>query len=366
MPCTAKYGTATVIWNGDGSAPGDVPDGAYHWRIVAANGDRPLVDYDGSPAGVQGSLFVNGVPEVVEMIPDPGLVGMSRNTAVTVRFDEPVAVNESTFRLLAPGGSVVAATVSFDDATLTARLVPESPLNPLTWYTVSLAGMTDLQQTAVPPPSWAMRFGTGPASYTPHCSLVMPTKVVIGAKTTRMNFSIASNCRTNAADHAYWNFVHATKGGGWELRFESADLRYPNWYLDWPDGAPMGAWALRSAGAERADGIELPQNSATVQAKYASRIAAGVTRTSNSLSWAVTATQWSGSKHAWSPRPKVTVGLFHLPTGGTTWKYVKSVTTTSTGKATVALSSLKTGSYRLSVGETPTVWASYSTPVRGR
>ena len=45
---------------------------------------------------------------------------------------------------------------------------------------------------------------------------------------------------------------------------------------------------------------------------------------------------------------------------------MKSVTTSSTGRAPVTLGSPKAGNYRLMVAETPTVWASYSTAVRGR
>jgi hypothetical protein len=370
VPCgLTQYGATTVEWNGlvwNGSILRYVLDGTYSWRIVATNGDRPLVDYDGSTSGVGGTLIVDSPPDAIKMVPGPGSYGAALGTGVSVTFDEPVTdVSGTTFQLLRPDGTTVPGSVTYNAGSRTATLKPSAPLSPLTRYTVTVSGITDLRGNPVPRPAWAMAFSTGPASTASHCSLVLPSKIVVDAKSVDMDFRIASNCTTNGADHAYWDLRHTDTGSGWAFRFESADLVHPNWYVTWPDTAPMGTWSLKPVEAERADGIPLPQNSAVIQAKFGSRLSTTVTRTSTALSWAVTATQWSPTKHAWNVRPRVSVGLFHLPTGSTTWKYVKSVTTSSTGKATVTLGSPKSGSYRLTGAETATVWASYSTPVRG-
>jgi hypothetical protein len=84
------------------------------------------------------------------------------------------------------------------------------------------------------------------------------------------------------------------------------------------------------------------------------------------LTWTVTAQQWSGRTSSYVGRSKVNLGLFHQKNASSPWTYVKSVTTTSTGKATMTMATPKTGNYRLMVGETPTVWASYSTTIKGR
>jgi hypothetical protein len=365
VPCAGnQYGVATAEWNGSGATSAHVPDGTYTWEIAAANANGTLVDYDGSAAS--GTVIVDGPPGAVQFAPARNSYRVPLDTSVAVTFDEPVTdVDAGTFRLLDPDGSAVPGEVTYDEANRRVSLDPTAALEPLTWYTVSLAGITDLRGNPVPEPSSPIAFATGPAANVPHCALTMPTKVVIGAKTTRTNFGVASNCRTNAADHAYWNLL-ADSGGGWNLRFEADQLQYPSWYLDWSDLVPLGRWTLRPVEAERADDIPLPQNTAVLQVKYASRLAAGVTRTASSLSWSATATQWSGAKHTWVARPKVSVGLFHLAPGSTTWKYVKAATTSSTGRATVTLGSPRSGSYRLTIAETPTVWAAYSTAVRER
>ena len=368
VPCTsAANGAATVEWSGRGAGAETVEDGTYGWRIVAANGDRPLVDYDRSTSALGGTLTVDSPPRPTVFAPEPGAVAVAQTTEVGLSFDEPVTGVDSTSLQLrrAADGVAVPSSVDYDAPTRTATLTPVDPLSPLSRYSVTTnGGIVDLQGNPVSLPEWS--FSTGTTSTANACSLVMPTKVVVAARSVDADVRVATNCSANGAEHAYWDLFHPGRNYGWGLMFEEADLAHPNWYITWRDFDPMGVWTLVPVEAEQADGNPLKQNSAVVKVKYGSRLTTKVTRTRTALSWAVTATQWSGVKHGWNTRARVTVGLFHQPPGSTTWKYVKSVKTSSTGRATVTLGSPKAGNYRLVVGETPTVWAAYSTPIRGR
>jgi hypothetical protein len=197
------------------------------------------------------------------------------------------------------------------------------------------------------------------------CSVVMPTKVAIGAATVTTPIRVASNCAANDVDMAHWGLEHSSGRGYTPLDFV-VSVGDTSQRLQWFDDDPMGTWTTAPEAARTAADDMLTQNRATTRIKYASRLATRVTRTSKGLSWAVTATQWSGRSHAYVGRPRVSVGLFHKATGSTTWKYVKAVRTSTTGRAKVSLGALKPGSYRLSVAETPTVWAAYSSSVRGK
>ena len=53
---------------------------------------------------------------------------------------DPATITSSTFTLADPNGALIAATVSYNALTQTATLVPNSPLNPSTTYTVNIAG----------------------------------------------------------------------------------------------------------------------------------------------------------------------------------------------------------------------------------
>ena len=207
-----------------------------------------------------------------------------------------------------------------------------------------------------------------PAQAAVQCGLIVPTKVVINKQTTPSDMSLTSGCYSNQADFANWDYVHSGSGFHFDNDFTTEQLAESQyWTWPWPDAAPMGRWVSTPRGSEQADGDPLSQNTAVTYVKYGSKLTATVTRTGTSkITWAATATQWSGRSHKNVARPGVTVGLFHQTKTGAAWTYVKSAKTSSTGKATVSVGSPKTGNYRLVVAETPTVWAAYSTTIKGR
>jgi hypothetical protein len=196
------------------------------------------------------------------------------------------------------------------------------------------------------------------------CTIILPTKVVVTAETVTSPVKFGSNCAASETDVAGWDLNHSA-GYVDTIVFAAEEFADGVSSTDWFDVDPMGRYVIAGAGAYRADETEVTQNSRVALVKYGSRLVTTVTRTRTGLSWAVTAQQWSGRSHAYVARPRVTVGLFHQTSTSAAWKYVKSVTTTSTGRATVSLGTTKTGNYRLVVAETPTIWASYSKSVRG-
>jgi hypothetical protein len=196
------------------------------------------------------------------------------------------------------------------------------------------------------------------------CSVVMPTKVTISAATVTTPIRVASNCAANGVDMAHWGLEHPS-GAYTPLDFVVA-VGDTSQRLQWFDDDPKGRWTTTGEDARTGDGDPRVQNGAVTQVKYASRLSTRVARTRTGLSWQVTARQWSGAAHAYVSRSRVVVALFHRAPGATSWKYVKAVRTTATGRATVSYRGPKAGSYRLAVAETPSVWASYSPSVRGR
>ena len=208
-----------------------------------------------------------------------------------------------------------------------------------------------------------------PAQAAVQCGLVTPTKVVIDARYVGAPMRLTTGCYQNEADHASWTLKHET-GWGDTIAFRdvvSGTDRGKGFYFHpFHDDKDMGRFLLSPVEAETADGTSLTQNSATILVKYAARLSAPVTRTDHGLTWSATATQWTPIGHTWRVRPGVRVGLFHQPTSSSAWSFVKSVQTSSTGRATVSVSSPKAGNYRLVVGETPTVWAAYSRTIKGR
>ena len=84
-------------------------------------------------------------PTVTGTSPADGATGVSTGASVTGTFSEPINVSSltsSTFTLTPAGGTPVPATISYDDASRTARLAPADALKPGTSYTAALRGGT--------------------------------------------------------------------------------------------------------------------------------------------------------------------------------------------------------------------------------
>jgi hypothetical protein len=200
------------------------------------------------------------------------------------------------------------------------------------------------------------------------CSLSVASKVVIAAEVVRSPVRLADDCTVNGADHASWDLVRGGAVLG-SLDFRSEDLAegVTAGTMTWFDADPKGVYTSRAVGAATGDGGALGQNSPVTTVKYASRLVTHITRARTGvLTWRTTAQQWSGRAHGYVGRPRVRVGLFHRTSTTAPWRYVKSATTTSRGAATLTMTVPKRGYYRLAVGETPTIWSSYSRTVRGR
>ena len=82
-------------------------------------------------------------PVVTSTSPVDGESGVAIFAPITATFNEAIdsaTVNSSTFELTDSGGALVAATVSYDAATRTARLTPSSPLELAAVYTATVRG----------------------------------------------------------------------------------------------------------------------------------------------------------------------------------------------------------------------------------
>jgi hypothetical protein len=204
------------------------------------------------------------------------------------------------------------------------------------------------------------------ASAAVECGLIVPKKVIIDANAVMMPMTLTSGCFTNGAEYANWDYIHSGGAGAFEVDFGTEDLQRGNrdFGLTWYDDIPAGTWHLDPNHSQAGD-TELSQNFATTQVQFGSKLTADVTRSRTKLTWAATATVWSGPKDRYVARP-ATIAVFHQAKTGAPWTYVTSVKAARDGKATVSVSAPKSGNYRLAIAETRTVAAAYSRTIKGR
>jgi len=89
-------------------------------------------------------------PIVTSQSPAANETGVAVASTVAVSFSEPVQANTIVFVLKDSGGNTVPATVAYNDATWTATLTPNAPLNNSATYTASVSGARDAAANLMP------------------------------------------------------------------------------------------------------------------------------------------------------------------------------------------------------------------------
>jgi hypothetical protein len=133
-------GLATQIESGPLSSVADGQNGVY----AGSAGIFPTQSYQSSNYFVDVEVISSGdpvPPAVTATTPASGATDVARSTSVTATFSRrlnPSTVTTQSFTLTGPGGSAIAAAVSYNDSTRTVTLTPSSLLAYGTTYTATL------------------------------------------------------------------------------------------------------------------------------------------------------------------------------------------------------------------------------------
>jgi hypothetical protein len=133
-------GLASQVVAGPLRSVADGQNGVYaatagQFPTLSWNSSNYFVDLEVVPEGDPGP------PAVIARSPVPSATGVARTTDVRAVFSRPVepsSIDASTYKLRAPGGALVAAAVTYDDASNTAILTPTSPLAYTTTYAAEI------------------------------------------------------------------------------------------------------------------------------------------------------------------------------------------------------------------------------------
>jgi hypothetical protein len=107
---------------------------------------------------------IAATPAVTAQSPTPAATNVATTTAVKATFNESVVASSISFVLKDASGTVVPATVAYDNTTFTAILTPSAALATSTTYTATVSGAKDASGNVLPSPvSWSFTTEAAPA-----------------------------------------------------------------------------------------------------------------------------------------------------------------------------------------------------------
>ncbi len=148
-------GLINAVTTGNLTALADGTDGANGVYVYSQNSAFPTDSYQSSNYWVDVVFDTTATditaPEIVEVVPVNAAALVNISTAVKATFSE--SINQSSllnkFELRDNSNALIAGTVSYNNATKSATLVPNSPLNYAATYTAKvLGGVQDLAGNA--------------------------------------------------------------------------------------------------------------------------------------------------------------------------------------------------------------------------
>ncbi|MCU1501179.1 MAG: glycoside hydrolase [Ilumatobacteraceae bacterium] len=121
-----------------------------------------IKDVSGNPITTTSWTFSTGPrPVVTTMGPASSATAVSRTTAVTATFSEAITGVTGNFSLKTAAGAAVPASITYNASTMTATLVPSTPLAANTKYTATLtSNIKDAVTNAINPTSWSFTTGS--------------------------------------------------------------------------------------------------------------------------------------------------------------------------------------------------------------
>lgn len=221
-----------------------------------------------------------------------------------------------------------------------------SALPPGTGYAFHIVGETDDTKNA----TLAFDVLSGPP---PTCSILLPGKVRMKARSFLVNATLSAKCATLHTDYAVWEARHPVGGFAQTFTFDATNTDYWRIY----DDEYTGIYTVSPKYAQTSSNEDIPQNTTRLIMRMDSRINLTATRSGSYVTLRTTSTRYSPSANrfrAWGGRRVV---LTYRTCGTCAWKALKVRTTNRYGRTSYRFRASKVRQYRATAFGTSTTWA---------
>ena len=187
----------------------------------------------------------------------------------------------------------------------------------------------------------------------PRCSIVLPAKVRMKARSHVLTATLSPQCQTLRTTYAAWEARHPV--GGFAQTFIFSGSRTDRWRIY--DDELTGTYTVRPNSAKNTANETVPQNTAQVTVKMDSRIRLTAKRSGTYVTLRTTSKRYSPSANrfvVWGKRPVV---LSYRTCSTCAWKKLKVRTSDRYGVTSYRVKASKTRTYRATAPGTSKTWA---------
>lgn len=193
------------------------------------------------------------------------------------------------------------------------------------------------------------------ASAAAQCTLSAPAKVFIAKPYTEIKLRASGSCTWGEGMGA-WEGIHPNHG---LVAFAFFDAKSTDAW-DVYDWVKLGSYTWRPSGAYGQDYNELSQNSPKTSVRLGSWSYVGATRSGSRVTVKTQVNRYNPDTSRHTSYNKVPATIQYRTPGTSTWHNLKTVTSSSAGKASYTYTSTAKRDYRVVVKDSPSVWGSTS------
>lgn len=187
----------------------------------------------------------------------------------------------------------------------------------------------------------------------PTCSILLPSKVRMKARSFLVTATLSAQCKTLHTTYAVWEARHPV--GGFAQTFTFDHVRTDYWRIY--DDEYTGLYTVRPKYSQNSSNQPVPQNTTRLTMRMDSRLNLTATRSGSYVTLRTVSTRYSASANrykVWSGR---TVVLAYRTCSTCVWKQLKVRTTNRRGVASYRFKASRVRQYRATAAGTSTTWA---------
>lgn len=190
----------------------------------------------------------------------------------------------------------------------------------------------------------------------PRCSVTTQSALRVNTAEEVVWGRLASNCSAAHVQYASWDVKNLSRGTYVNsLAYDGTTKDFWTYF----DGQPLGSYVVKPVTSYNAAADDILQNAPRTVVRLDSRFSFSATRSGQYVTLTASLRKYSRSANTFGPWGKHALALSYRTCSSCPWTHFRTVTTSTSGKASYRLKAASVREYRVTSGGTTSIWAPY-------